>query len=45
VTVPFDTTGLVEITDALLAEGFGEEEAALIMGGNVLRVLAETLPR
>jgi microsomal dipeptidase-like Zn-dependent dipeptidase len=45
VTVPFDTTGLVEITDALLAEGFGEEEVALMMGGNVLRVLAETLPR
>ncbi len=45
VTTPFDTTGLVEITDALLAEGFSEEEVALIMGGNVLRVLSETLPR
>ena len=42
---PFDTTGLVEITDALLAEGFNEEEVALIMGGNVLRVMSETLPR
>lgn len=45
VTTPFDTTGLVEITDALLAEGFGDEEIALIMGGNVLRLLSEVLPR
>jgi microsomal dipeptidase-like Zn-dependent dipeptidase len=44
VTVPFDTAGLVELTDALLAEGFDEEEVALIMGGNVWRVLSETLP-
>jgi membrane dipeptidase len=45
VTAPFDTTGLVQITDALLAEGFSEEEIGMIMGGNVLRVFAETLPR
>ena len=45
VTTPFDTTGVVEITDALLAEGFGEDEVRAIMGGNVLRLLAETLPR
>jgi microsomal dipeptidase-like Zn-dependent dipeptidase len=45
VTTPFDTTGLVEVTDALLTEGFSEEEVALIMGGNVLRVLSEALPR
>jgi membrane dipeptidase len=45
VTVPFDAAGLAAVTDALLAEGFGEEEVALIMGGNVLRVLSETLPR
>jgi microsomal dipeptidase-like Zn-dependent dipeptidase len=42
---PFDTTGVVEITDALLAEGFGEDEIRMIMGGNVFRLLAETLPR
>lgn len=42
---PFDTTGLVEITDALLAEGFSEDEIRMIMGGNVFRLLAETLPR
>jgi microsomal dipeptidase-like Zn-dependent dipeptidase len=42
---PFDTTGVVEITDALLAEGFSEDEIRMIMGGNVFRLLAETLPK
>ena len=45
VTEPFDTTGVVLVTDALLAEGFTDEEVAAIMGGNVFRLLAETLPR
>jgi microsomal dipeptidase-like Zn-dependent dipeptidase len=45
VTEPFDTTGVVEITDALLGEGFNEDEVRAIMGGNVFRVLAEALPR
>ncbi|HWS55429.1 MAG TPA: dipeptidase [Pyrinomonadaceae bacterium] len=45
VVTPFDATGLPLVTDALLAEGFSEEEVALVMGGNVLRLLAETLPR
>jgi microsomal dipeptidase-like Zn-dependent dipeptidase len=45
VTTPFDTTGVVEITDALLAEGFTDEEVRAVMGGNVLRLLSETLPR
>jgi len=40
----FDTTGLVLLTEALLADGFSEKEVALIMGGNVLRLLKETLP-
>lgn len=44
VTVPFDTTGLVQITDALLSEGLSEEDIKKIMGGNVLRVLRENLP-
>lgn len=44
VAEPFDTAGLVEITDALLAAGFSEPEVQKIMGGNVLRVLAEALP-
>jgi microsomal dipeptidase-like Zn-dependent dipeptidase len=42
---PFDTTGVVEITDALLAEGFSEDEIKMIMGGNVIRLLSENLPR
>ncbi len=45
VTQPFDATGLVQITDALLAEGFREDEIRKVMGGNVLRVLSATLPR
>lgn len=44
VTTPFDATGVVQITDALLAAGFGEDDIRLIMGGNVLRLLSETLP-
>src|SRR5581483_6032277 len=44
VVEPFDTTGLVQITDALLVEGFSEQEIALIMGGNALRLLKENLP-
>ncbi|HEX3560005.1 MAG TPA: dipeptidase [Pyrinomonadaceae bacterium] len=44
VNEPFDTTGVVEITDALLAEGFNEDEIRMIMGGNVFRLFAETLP-
>jgi membrane dipeptidase len=45
VTEPFDTTGLVQITDALIAEGFGDDEIRLIMGGNVLRLMSQTLPQ
>ena len=42
--MPFDTTGLVQITDALLNEGFSESEIAAIMGGNVIRMLRNGLP-
>jgi microsomal dipeptidase-like Zn-dependent dipeptidase len=45
VTEPFDTTGVVLVTGALLEEGFTQEEIGAIMGGNVFRLLAETLPR
>ena len=45
VTVPFDATGTIEITQALQDEGFSDEDVALIMGGNVARLLSETLPR
>jgi membrane dipeptidase len=44
VTAPFDTTGVIQITDALLAEGFSESDIEKIMGGNVFRLLAENLP-
>jgi microsomal dipeptidase-like Zn-dependent dipeptidase len=44
VKTPFDTTGLVQITDALIAEGFSDEEIGKIMGRNVLRLLIENLP-
>ncbi|HLF85248.1 MAG TPA: membrane dipeptidase [Blastocatellia bacterium] len=44
VVTPFDTTGLVQITDALLAEGFTDEEIGKIMGRNVLRLLIQNLP-
>jgi microsomal dipeptidase-like Zn-dependent dipeptidase len=44
VTAPFDTSQLVRITDALLLEGFNDQEIEMIMGGNMLRLLKENLP-
>jgi microsomal dipeptidase-like Zn-dependent dipeptidase len=44
VKVPFDTSGVGLITEALLNENFSEEEIARIMGENVLRLLSENLP-
>jgi microsomal dipeptidase-like Zn-dependent dipeptidase len=44
VPVPFDSTGIVLLTDALLVEGFADDEIAAIMGGNALRVLSTSLP-
>ena len=44
VTAPFDISGVVEITDALLEEGFTDEEIGKIMGRNTLRLLIENLP-
>ena len=42
--MPFDVTGLVQITDALLDEGFSKAEIEAIMGGNVIRLLKNGLP-
>ncbi|HEX6097640.1 MAG TPA: dipeptidase [Thermoanaerobaculia bacterium] len=42
--MPFDATGLPQVTEALLAEGFSEAEVAQIMGGNVIRLLRTALP-
>lgn len=44
VKVPFDTSGEALITEALIAEGLSDEDIALIMGGNVVRLLTEYLP-
>jgi len=44
VKTPFDSAHIIQLTDALLMEGFSDEEIALIMGGNALRVLQEVLP-
>jgi microsomal dipeptidase-like Zn-dependent dipeptidase len=44
VAVPFDASGLVLLTDALINEGFSNDDIAKIMGGNALRFFAENLP-
>jgi microsomal dipeptidase-like Zn-dependent dipeptidase len=44
VRTPVDVTGLPVLTHALMRHGFGEPEIALIMGGNVQRVLRQILP-
>lgn len=41
VTTRFDTSGLVQITNALLKAEFTEDEIRAIMGGNAIRVLSE----
>ncbi|MBX7513865.1 dipeptidase [Qipengyuania sp. GH38] len=43
VTVRFDTSELTQVTQALLDEGFSEEEIRAVMGGNALRVIGEGL--
>jgi len=44
IEAPFDVTGVVRITDALLREGFNEDEIRKIMGENVIRLLQSYLP-
>jgi len=44
VPVPFDATGLVQLTDALIDSGFDDDDIAKVMGGNARRVLADNLP-
>ncbi|MDP2770638.1 MAG: dipeptidase [Giesbergeria sp.] len=44
IRAPFDTTGLVLITQGLLEAGFSESDIADIMGGNVRRLLLDSLP-
>jgi microsomal dipeptidase-like Zn-dependent dipeptidase len=45
IPAPFDTTGLGQITEALLEAGFSEAQIRFIMGENVVRVLRQTLPQ
>ncbi|GAA1325964.1 hypothetical protein GCM10020360_17370 [Nonlabens tegetincola] len=42
--VAWDTSELAIITQELLNRGYDEDEIYAIMGGNTMRVLAETLP-
>jgi membrane dipeptidase len=44
VKVPFDATGLVTVTEALLAESFSDEDVGKVMGGNQIRFLLDNLP-
>lgn len=44
IAAPFDSTGMVQITDALLQEGFDEAQIRKIMGENVIRTLQFFLP-
>lgn len=41
----FDASDLVVVTDALLTAGFREDEIRRIMGGNVVRLFLQALPR
>ncbi len=44
VTVPFDTTGLVKITEAMMQAGYSDQEIRMVMGENAVRFLRENLP-
>ncbi len=44
VRTAFDASGLAQLTQALLSEGFTEEEIRGIMGGNALKVIRGGLP-
>jgi len=44
VRVPFDTSGVAEITEAMLDAGYSEAEIRMIMGENVVKFLSENLP-
>lgn len=44
VPVPFDGSGMALLTEELLDAGMGDDAIRAVMGGNVLRLLAATLP-
>lgn len=41
---PFDVTGLPQLTEGLIQAGFSENDIRAIMGGNVQRLLLQSLP-
>ena len=45
VTIPFDATGLVHITEELIKQGFSEKNIRMIMGENALNFLLNALPK
>lgn len=45
IEAPFDTTGLVEITDALLSERVVAADVAKVMGANQINFLLDNLPQ
>ncbi len=45
VTVPFDASQIILLTEALMTVGFSDEEIIQIMGGNQIRFLMQHLPR
>jgi microsomal dipeptidase-like Zn-dependent dipeptidase len=44
VGTPFDTAGLAQLTQALIEEGFSDEEVGKLMGANEIRFLLDHLP-
>jgi len=45
VTEPFDTTGLVKITEAMMEAGYSESDIRMVMGENVVKFLQQNLPK
>ncbi len=43
-TTPFDAGGVIQVTQALLSQGFHDDEVEKLMGENTLRVLTQGLP-
>ncbi len=44
VKAPFDASGEALVTEALIDEGFSDDDIAKVMGGNVLKLLSDGLP-